>query len=443
VWYVAVTLASFALASLAFALRARAAVEQETARSTETALERYREQLERGGTRALQSMFECSPEPRPALRLTDERDVELFQLSSDPGARQAVARAAPEGEPALPRHWQLARTEVSHKRQLSIALHDEHAERLWSELRETSYGIFFVGLVLTVVGAVVITRRALRPVTVLAQATKKIVESGDLALRVPVRHAQDELTQLTQLFNQMLAKNESLVRAMRDSLDNVAHDLRTPLTRLRAGAELALSEPTLEGQEREALIGVVEETDRVLSMLTTLTDIIEAEAGAMRLDRNREDLSRIMREAVELYEFVAKEAGVTVVTHLPGDLVIMADRRRMSQVCANLIDNAIKYTPAGGRVEVTGLADRSQAVLRVADTGVGIAPEDLDRVWQRLFRADPSRGQHGLGLGLSLVKAVVEAHGGEVAVESRQGVGSQFEVRLPLAAPTGERAPEG
>jgi signal transduction histidine kinase len=153
----------------------------------------------------------------------------------------------------------------------------------------------------------------------------------------------------------------------------------------------------------------------------------------MRLEKHSEDLGQIVREAVELYELVAKDAGVTIVTHLAPEIRIFADRRRISQACANLIDNAIKYTDAGGRVEVDVLAAGGNAVLRVTDTGVGIAPEDRERVWERLFRADPSRGERGLGIGLSLVKAVVEAHGGNVTLESSLGKGSTFEIRLPLA----------
>jgi signal transduction histidine kinase len=432
-WYVLVTLMSFLAAAAVFALRVQASVEREGHRSAEGALERYRQALESGGTSALQSMFDCSPGPKAAVRLTDEQDVELFVVSSDEASRQA-ATILNRGEAlsVLP-EWHVAATEVSQKRRLSVALHDERAERLWRELRETSFLIFFIGLGLAILGAMLITRRTLRPVTDLARATRKIVESGDLSLRVETRATSAELSQLTQLFNRMLAKNEALVKAMRESLDYVAHDLRTPLTRLRAGAEIALQSPADTAKEREALVEVIEESDRVLAMLTTLTDIIEAEAGAMRLDRHPEDLSQIVREAVELYEFVSKEAGVTVVTHIAPGVRVLADRRRISQVCANVIDNAIKYTAVTGRVEVSVFVEGDRAVLRVTDTGVGIAAEDAERVWERLFRADPSRGERGLGLGLSLVKAVVEAHGGSVKLDSTLGVGSMFEVRLPLA----------
>jgi signal transduction histidine kinase len=431
-WYVVVTLASFAAATLVFAVRARASVEREGARSAAGALERYRQALETGGTEALRSMFDCAPEPRPALRVTDERDEELFSISADELSRRAVtnldAGAGLEGGGS----FQVARAEVSQQRHLSIALHDAQSDALWTELRETSLAIFCVGFGLSVLGAMLITRRFLQPVTELALATQKILESGDLRLRVQTGAATNELTQLTELFNRMLAKNEALVKAMRESLDNVAHDLRTPLTRLRAGAEIALQSPPDHERERDALGEVIEESELVLSMLTTLTDIVEAEAGAMRLDKQREDLSQIMRQAVDLYDVVAKDKGLAVVTHLEPEVSIHADRRRVFQVCANLLDNAVKYTPAGGRVEISVLRAEKQAVCRVADTGIGIAPDDRARVWERLFRADRSRGERGLGLGLSLVKAVVEAHGGEVRLESELGQGATFEIRLPL-----------
>jgi signal transduction histidine kinase len=433
-WYVLVTLGSFLVAAAVFAVRVQESMQREGQRSAESALERYRLALENGGTAALESMFDCSPGPQPglALRLTDERDVELFGVSSDETSRRIVAVPNERSEAAgLPVEWHVARAEVSQRRRLSLAVRDEPAGRLWRVLRETSWIIFGLGLGLAVLGAAVITRRTLRPVTDLARATRRIVESGDLGLRVETRASTDELVQLTQLFNRMLARNESLVKAMRESLDYVAHDLRTPLTRLRAGAELALREAADVEKERNALAAVIEESDRLLGMLTTLTDIVEAEAGAMRLDRHAEDLGAIVHEAIEVYEFVAKEAGVSVVTHIDGDAKVFADRRRISQVCANLIDNAIKYSPAGGRVELSVRCEGSSAVLRISDTGIGIASEDQPRVWDRLFRADRSRGEPGLGLGLSLVKAVVVAHGGEVKLESEIGAGSTFEVRLP------------
>jgi signal transduction histidine kinase len=283
------------------------------------------------------------------------------------------------------------------------------------------------------VGVFLITQKALRPIGELARATQGVIDSGDLALRVRTRGTGDALDDLAALFNQMLTRQESLVRAMKESLDNVAHDLRTPLARLRAGAELALREADGTPRSQEALAEAIEESDRVLAMMTTLMDITGAETGAMRLDRHVEDLAAIVREAVDLYDIVSSERGVHIVTRLSPGVLVLVDRARMRQACANLIDNAVKYTGSGGRVEVTVLRDDDTALIRVLDTGRGIAPEDRSRVWERLYRGDHSRSERGLGLGLSLVKAVIEAHGGRVAVESEVGAGSTFEVRLPIA----------
>jgi signal transduction histidine kinase len=434
-WYVLATLGSFLVAALVFAIRSRSALERAGGESAAGTLDGYRRALESGGTEALRSLFECAPGAEHAIRLTDERDTELFGAWSDEASRRAAAALDERGEPISPSPaWHVARAAVSHRRWLTVAIRDEHAARLWSELRTTAFGIFGVGLGVAIIGATLITRWTLRPVSALARATERIVESGDLSLRVESRDRTGELAQLTRHFNRMLGKNEELVKAMRESLDHVAHDLRTPLTRLRAAAELALAEPSDAARDREALAEVIEQSDRILAMLTTLTDIIEAEAGAMRLDRHEEELARIAREAVELYDFVSKDAGVRLVTHLADGVSVCVDRRRLAQVCANIIDNAVKYTPPGGQVEVSVFASAGHGVFRVSDSGIGIAPEDLARVWARLFRADRSRGERGLGLGLSLVKAVVEAHGGEVAVESTLGRGSVFEVRLPLAS---------
>jgi signal transduction histidine kinase len=174
----------------------------------------------------------------------------------------------------------------------------------------------------------------------------------------------------------------------------------------------------------------------VLIMLNTLMDISEAESGAMHLRREPVRLAAVVAHAVDLYREVADAKGVVLTALTPDDVVVTADGTRLEQVSANLIDNAVKYTPAGGRVDVEVLKDGGRALLRVRDTGTGIPANELPRIWDRLFRGDTSRAERGLGLGLSLVKAVVEAHGGTVEVESEPGRGSVFTVSLPLEAQT-------
>ena len=209
-------------------------------------------------------------------------------------------------------------------------------------------------------------------------------------------------------------------------------DLRTPMTRLRGIAETALRSDDPVAL-REALADCLEESDRVVAMLNTLMDISEAETGTMALRREPTDLNDLIRQTVEMYEDVADERGVRIETATTPELVADIDRNRLRQVLANLLDNAIKYTPSGGRIEMRAGREANAVVVKVKDTGAGIPAEELPRIWERLYRGDKSRSTRGLGLGLSLVKAIVQAHGGEVSVESELGVGSTFVLRLPAA----------
>jgi signal transduction histidine kinase len=348
---------------------------------------------------------------------------------------EAVVLSNPEG-------WDPAKLETA-----SAALSDgtlvqvgKSTEARDDLLRQFRALLGFVTLMIVAValtGGWLATQSAIYPIRRLTQTVRRIIRTGQTDARVPIEPPHlpgDAIDELTVLFNAMLDKIEGLVTAMRGALDNVSHDLRTPLTRLRGMAEMALAgEPDVD-RYREALADCVEECDRVLVMLNTLMDISEAESGVMQLHREPVALREIAARAVDLYKDVAdaKEVSLALTADDASDVVVSADRTRLEQAAANLIDNAVKYTPAGGRISVRVQSEGPAALLSISDNGPGIPPNELPKIWDRLFRGDRSRTERGLGLGLSLVKAIVEAHGGRVDATSVVGQGSRFTVRLPV-----------
>ncbi len=287
-------------------------------------------------------------------------------------------------------------------------------------------------IVLAYLGGIFVADRALNPIRQLINTLNSIVASGKINARVPADQTDKLHEELLLLFNRMMDKIEALVNGMRNVLDNVAHDLRTPMTRFRGTAETALQSEENPDALREALSDCVEESERILIMLNTLMDVSEAETGVMKLDRQEMNVAPLIEDVVGLYGYVAEEKGVSVHTGFPEELYLTADRNWIRQVLANLVDNAIKYTPAGGRVDVEACRREQEVVITVKDTGIGVSPEELDKIWERLYRGDKSRSQRGLGLGLSLVKAIVGAHRGYIEVSSAPGAGSVFSVYLPL-----------
>jgi signal transduction histidine kinase len=298
-------------------------------------------------------------------------------------------------------------------------------------LRRAFYKVALPTLIVGLALGWFVSHYGLRPLRRLDQTVRHILATGKTSARVPVDSEGGEMNALVGLFNQMLDKNEKLVTAMHESLDNVAHDLRTPMTRLRGSAESALRKAEDTSACREALQDCLEESDRVLTMLTVLMDVAEAETGAMPLNREDVQLRELAAQVIEVYELVAEESGVTVVADIPEGVSVHADPTRLRQVLSNLVDNAIKYSREGQRVTLSARALDRYTELSVTDEGVGIPPGEQSKIWDRLYRGDLSRSQRGLGLGLSLVKAVVEAHGGAVSVHSQVHKGSCFTLRFP------------
>ena len=317
---------------------------------------------------------------------------------------------------------------------LQVGKEIQDRKEILEHYRDTIIGVTTAMIVIGLAGGAFLAFRALEPVRTLARITHGIVTTGDISARVPEARAGGELEDLTRLFNRMLERIETLITRMRDTLDNVAHDLRTPVARFRAVAEMALQSDNRPDLQREALISSVEESDRILALLNNLMDISEAESGTMRLRLENVEVPRLIRESVGLYEYIAEEKNISIAVQCPPQVSFTGDCARMRQVLVNLLDNAIKYTGLSGHVWIHASQRDGEVAISVRDDGCGIIPEETPRIWERLHRGDRSRSQPGLGLGLSLVRAIVEAHHGRVDVRSTPGQGTTFTVFVPAQA---------
>ncbi len=258
------------------------------------------------------------------------------------------------------------------------------------------------------------------------------IGKGDLARRVPPGNEGQEITALAQAFNEMLERIESLVRESKQVTDNVAHELRTPVTRIRGMAETTLNSDSHLGDYREMAAMVIEDSDRLIEMINTMLEITRTDSGVAELASEPLDLREIVAEAADLFKPMAEDKDIDLQLNTPPRGVpVQGDRSRFQRVVANLLDNAISYTPAGGTVAVSVVAGPAHAEVEIADTGMGIAANDLPRIFERFYRGDKSRSTPGSGLGLSLALAIIRAHGGEITVKSTPGRGSTFTVLLP------------
>lgn len=300
-------------------------------------------------------------------------------------------------------------------------------------LYQRNYLFFLLFVLLFALGAgLFIASRAVAPLRRLSAGLNSIIRTGDLSDRIEVRRNGDELDELGSLFNRLLDRIQGLISRMRETLDTVAHDLRTPLTRLRGSAELALSSEDPERQS-EALSDALEESERILTQLNALMDISEAESGILKLQINTIDPKEHLERVIEVYSFLAEERGIGFRFEGRFPPAVEADPVRFQQICGNLLDNAVKYSDPNETVLLrgseTGETDSRRFVLEVENKGPRIEEDEIEKIWERLYRARENRSP-GMGLGLSLVRAVAEAHDGNAAVENIDG-GVRFRIELP------------
>jgi len=316
-----------------------------------------------------------------------------------------------------------------------LILHIGETTEEKSEIMDLLFVIFTVMFVVVTPFASYIgwlmARQAARGIEEVSR-TAVLIESGHLDKRVSVKARDREIILLTSAFNAMLDRVRDLVTELREMTDNIAHDLRSPLARIRAMAELSLSKDrTIENHQRAAS-NTIEECDRLLQMINATLDVAEAEAGISDAVSQEINISEITRDACELFEPVAEEKGIELSCVVGSGCQTYGNVQYLQRMLANLIDNALKYTPANGRVNVDLACTPQRIKISVSDTGDGIAPEDQERIFDRFYRCEKSRTQDGCGMGLSFSQAVARAHGGGITVVSRPGAGTAFTISLPI-----------
>jgi signal transduction histidine kinase len=442
------TLGALGLCALVYASVA-AYLHHQDREAVRSALATYAAAYPRGGSEAIQADISASENLPLFVRLNSAGRGDLlvhfptqwdetFDLGRLPAADPAI-HAGDESWITLPEvgdeedgeTLEVATVALPDGVWLTVGQNSEGRQDFLEQLRNTLAAMLVVVIVTGLAVGGFFSLRALRPLQDFLVLLRGIIATGRLNARAPVTGRGDELDKLGLFFNTLLDRIQMLILGMRNTLDHVAHDLRTPMTRLRGAAETALSGEAAPAALREALAHCVEESDRIMAMLNTLMDISEAETGAMKLETGPVSVHELVKQVMELYGDVAAEKEIAVTPSVPPELRLTADRNRMLQVLANLLDNALKYTPRGGHVSITGTRVGDQVVLTVTDTGIGIPVEELPKIWERLFRGDKSRSQRGLGLGLSLVAAIVAAHRGVVGAENFGPQGARFTVSLP------------
>jgi heavy metal sensor kinase len=280
-------------------------------------------------------------------------------------------------------------------------------------------------------------RRAVSGIGAVTRTAQKI-SGGSLQERVPVKPRGDEIDQLATTFNQMVDRIQTLLTEIKEMSDNIAHDLRSPLTRIRGTAEVTLTTgKSLEDYENMAA-STIEDCDRLLDMINTMLLISKTEAGVEKPAGEEVDIAALIRRACDLFSSIAEDKNLGLSYDAPEKTLVRGDPRMLQRMLSNILDNAVKYTPSGGKIAVALTGAKNQhVVISIRDTGAGISSADLNRIFERFYRCDQSRSQPGTGLGLSLARAIARAHGGDIAVKSAVGQGSTFTIMLPKAASTG------
>lgn len=315
--------------------------------------------------------------------------------------------------------------------QVGMSLRRAHAEL--GHYLETLLLLIPVGVGLAALGGAVIARVALRPVEEMARTARRIT-AEDLRRRLEHRGSGDELDRLTETLNDMLARLEAAFTQTRRFAADAAHELRTPLTVLKGGIEVALRAARSPEEYRSVLASSLEEVERLIRLAEDLLLLSRSSAGP-ETSRQRVELEPLLLDVFDTGARLGQAAGVSVRIDESGAASVLGDAVALRRAVLNLVENAVKYTAPGGKVELSLVRGDGRATITVADTGIGMEPTETERIFEPFVRLDAARGREtgGSGLGLAIARSIVMAHGGALTVESRPGAGSRFTISLPLA----------
>jgi len=386
-------------------------------------------------------------------------DGTVLYVSEPPKDRSFVPAALPQVW-TKPRVENVRRQALANGRELLLTSHDVPApgggrylvetgalmDDVQARLRQWTIflaaGLPLVALV-AVGGGFFLVKRALSPVDRITASAERI-SSQNLSERLPVPHTGDELERLSVALNHMIQRLDEAFQYSRRFVADASHELRTPLTVLRGEIESFVQEPDLPREWRERLGSALEEVERLANIVEGLFAISRLDAGEAQAEWVRFDLAQLTASTADQMYLLAEDKNIKVTCSAANGVWVEGDRARLKQVVVNLLDNAIKFTSPGGSISLIVTSHTGQAVLEVADNGIGIPPEALPRIFERFFRVDKARSRElgGAGLGLSIVKSICAAHHGTVEASSTPGQGSRFRVELPLVLSSTDNNPQ-
>jgi heavy metal sensor kinase len=311
----------------------------------------------------------------------------------------------------------------------------QHVDKVLTRLRLIVFFAFPMVLLLALSGGWLLTNQVLKPVGSMTQVARQIT-AGDLSRRIPIHKGRDELAHLAETFNAMIERMEDSILRLRQFYVNTSHALRTPLTILKGEAEMALRHAKTVKEYQETVASGLEEIDRISKIVDDLFTLSKAALEEVRLEMKPVQLDALIAETVSQMELLAHDKKVDLAIAGQDPVTVTGDVKRLRELLFNLIENAIQYTPSGGRVVVSLAREEKHAVIAIADTGIGIPDKDLPKIYERFYRSNEAQAMNpkGSGLGLPICLWIVTSHGGQIEAQSKLGKGTTFTVRFPRAA---------